>query len=242
MRIHYLQHVPFEGPAGIAHWAHKKGRRLTGTHLYNNEAVPAMEQFDCLVILGGPMNIYEERSYPWLRYEKQFIREAIDKHKAVLGICLGAQLITDVLGGRVTKNPEREIGWLPVTFNAKAFRSPLFERFPQTTYVFQWHGDTFSTLGKGAGCIASSCACNHQAFVYEDRVIGFQFHLESTEAGISSLISHCAGEMTEGTYVQNEKQIQSGMRFLKTANSLMDDFLDRLEAYGLSQEGCKWSQ
>lgn len=236
MRIHYLQHVPFEGPAGIVNWVHKKGHMLTGTHLYNNEAVPAMEQFDWLVILGGPMNIYEEKRYPWLRYEKQFIREAIDKCKVVLGICLGAQLITDVLGGRVTKNPEREIGWLSVTFNAEAFKSPLFENFPHTPYVFQWHGDTFSTLGTGAKCIASSEVCNHQAFIYEDRVIGFQFHLESTEDGILSLISHCADEMADGTYVQNEKQIQSGMGFLKTANSLMDDFLDRLEAHELSQE------
>jgi GMP synthase-like glutamine amidotransferase len=235
MRIHYLQHVPFEGPGTIVDWALQKGHRLTGTHLYNYEAVPGMNQFDWLIIMGGPMNIYEEKKYPWLIYEKQFIKEAIDHHKVVLGICLGAQLLTDVLGGKVTKNPEGEIGWLPVTFHDEAFQSLLFKKFPEMPFVFQWHNDTFSTLGAGATCIASSEACNHQAFIYKDRVIGFQFHMESTEASICSLIHHCAAEMTGGVYVQTEKQIQSGMSFLKTANSLMEDFLDRLESDYLEQ-------
>ncbi|CUH97714.1 hypothetical protein P22_3849 [Propionispora sp. 2/2-37] len=230
MRIHYLQHVPFEGPANIVWWAHKKGHSLSGTHLYNYEAVPAMDQFDWLIIMGGPMNIYEEEKYPWLTYEKQFIKEAIDNGKAVLGICLGAQLITAVLGGRVTKNPVGEIGWLPVQFHAEAFQSPLFADFPDTCYVFQWHNDTFSTLGAGAKCIASSIACNQQAFIYEERVVGFQFHLESNEESIATLLQHCSDELTGGLYIQNEAQIRDGMSHLTSANLLMDDFLDRLEA------------
>ncbi|HBF36965.1 MAG TPA: amidotransferase, partial [Firmicutes bacterium] len=131
MRIHYLQHVPFEDPANIGNWARQKGHRLTGTHLYNGEVFPTMDRFDCLIIMGGPMNIYEAEKYPWLQSEKQFIKEAIDHRKVVLGICLGAQLITDVLGGKVTKNPEGEIGWLPVSFHAAAFQSPLFKNFPE---------------------------------------------------------------------------------------------------------------
>lgn len=233
MRIHYLQHVPFEDPANIVDWARERGHSLTGTHLYNYEAVPHMDQFDWLVIMGGPMNIYEEQKYPWLPYEKQFIKEAIDHCKVVLGICLGAQLITDVLGGKVTKNREGEIGWLPVTFNAEAFKSPLFKNFPDSPYVFQWHNDTFSTLGAGATCIASSEACKEQAFIYQERVIGFQFHMESSKTSIHSLISHCGDEMTGGVYVQNEQQIQSGMDFLQTANSLMVNFLNQLESYYL---------
>ncbi len=242
MRIHYLQHVPFEGPANIAGWADRKGHSLSGTHLYNGEAAPAADQFDWLIIMGGPMNIYEEDKYPWLADEKKFIREAIDKDKAVLGICLGAQLITDVLGGRVTQNPEREIGWLPVTFHAEALKSPLFKGFPENPYVFQWHGDTFSTLGAGASCIAGSEACGHQAFIYKELVIGFQFHLESSEESIASLMSHCANEMTGGRYVQTEKQIRSGEGFLKTANSLMYDFLDKLESYFSEKEWAGWSK
>lgn len=236
MRIHYLQHVPFEDPAYIVEWAHQKGHRLTGTHLYNYEAVPAMDQFDWLIIMGGPMNIYEEEKHPWLKYEKAFIKEAIDGGKIVLGICLGAQLITDVLGGAVTKNPEGEIGWLPVAFNEEAYKVPFFKNFPENTLVFQWHNDTFSTLGPEAVCIASSIACAHQAFIYKERVIGFQFHLESSEASIRSLIKHCGDELMGGLHVQSEEQILNSMGHLKKANLLVDDFLNRLEAYYLEQE------
>ncbi len=236
MRIHYLQHVPFEGPAKIVQWAHEKGHALTGTHLYNYESVPDMDGFDCLVIMGGPMNIYEEESYPWLKYEKQFIKKAIDMSKAVLGICLGAQLIADVLGGEVTKNPEGEIGWLRVKFNAEAFKSPLFKHFPDEVYVFQWHNDTFSRLGEGAVCVAGSEACAHQAFIYRDRVAGLQFHIESTEDSIASLINNCADDMKGGAYVQTEGEIRSGMSFLKEANCLMDSLLERLAAYCPEQE------
>ena len=236
MRIHYLQHVPFESPANIVNWAHKKGHKLTGTHLYNYEAVPTMDQFDWLIIMGGPMNIYEEKNYPWLKYEKQFIKETIENNKIVIGICLGAQLITDVLGGKVTQNLEGEIGWLPITFDVEALKSPLFKNFPESPYVFQWHNDTFSTLGKGAVCISSSEACKNQAFIYKKHVIGFQFHMESTEASIFLLIKECVDEMKGGIYVQTEEQIKAGMNLLKVANSLMDEFLNQLESYYLIKE------
>ncbi len=234
MRIHYLQHVPFEGPGTIIDWARRGSHRLTGTHLYNYEAVPAIDQFDWLIIMGGPMNIYEEGSYPWLIYEKQLIKKAIDAGKVVVGICLGGQLIADALGGTVTKNPVGEIGWLPVTFNAAASKSPLFKKFPETPLVFQWHNDTFSDLGPDAVCIAGSEACQHQAFIYRERVIGFQFHLESTASGIEALMAQCAAEMTDGPYLRTPAQIRSGMDYLKTANALMDDFLNRLEAQYLA--------
>ncbi|WP_195509715.1 type 1 glutamine amidotransferase [Clostridium tyrobutyricum] len=230
MRIHYLQHVPFEGPANIVNWAHKRGHKLTGTHLYNYEVVPNIDQFDCLVIMGGPMNIYEEDKYPWLKYEKKFIKRAIEVNKVVLGICLGAQLITDVLGGKVTKNPEGEIGWFPVNFKSKGIDSSLFKDFPEIMYVFQWHNDTFSTLGSGVRSIAYSKACKNQAFIYKDRVIGFQFHMESTKSSIFSLIDNCEDEMTVGSYVQTSEKIKSKMNYLKIANSLMDDFLNQLES------------
>lgn len=228
MRIHYLQHVPFEDPANIVTWARRRGYSLTGTHLYNYEALPAMEEFDLLVIMGGPMNIYQEEEYPWLATEKKFIKAAVAAGKAVLGICLGAQLIAAVLDGKVTKNPVGEIGWLPVEFTSQALASPLFAGFPATVRVFQWHNDTFSTLGEGCVSLAGSEACAHQAFLYKDRVVGFQFHMESNEASIRSLLGNCAGELTDGPYIQTEKQIVRGLSGLPPINVLMDNFLDRL--------------
>lgn len=229
MRIHYLQHVHFEGPANIVKWAKKKGHKLTGTHLYNYESLPEMNQFDWLIIMGGPMNIYEEEKYPWLKIEKEFIKKAVESNKVVIGICLGAQLITDVLGGKVTKNLEGEIGWLPVNFNENAFKFPFFKNFQKTNTVFQWHNDTFSILAPDSVLIAGSEACSNQAFIYKDKVVGFQFHMESSEESIYSLIVNCADEMTEGKYMQSEKEIRLGMETLKTANYLMEEFLNSME-------------
>lgn len=140
LNVHCLQHVPFEGPFGIADWLTARGHRLTFTHLYRGETLPAVENIDWLVIMGGPMNIYEHRIHPWLLEEKLFIDKAIRAGKTVLGVCLGAQLIADVVGGKVYQNMEKEIGWLPITFNDEATR--FFAGAPKETTVFHWHGDS----------------------------------------------------------------------------------------------------
>lgn len=238
MKIHYLQHVSFEGPANIVKWAFNKGHMLTGTHLYNYESLPSVDKFDWLVIMGGPMNIYEENIYPWLKYEKQLIKESIDNGKFVIGICLGAQLITEVLGGKVTKNPQSEIGWFPVNFNKEAKKSLLFKNFPQSFNVFQWHNDTFSTLGEGMKNIAASEACENQAFIYKERVIGFQFHMESNEDSIASIMNNCFYDNINDPYVQTREQIMSNTNYIKIANELMFNFLDELETqyFNFNQE------
>ena len=148
MRIHYLQHVPFEDLAYIETWAKDKGHSLSVTKLYLNEKLPGMDDFDWLIVMGGPMNIYEEREYPWLVEEKQFIEEVIKTGKVVLGICLGAQLIADVLGGKVRQNDYQEIGWFPVTKTSEANNSVFFKSLPDDFMAFHWHGDTFATRCK----------------------------------------------------------------------------------------------
>lgn len=129
MRIHYLQHVAMEDPGSILAWASEQGCSLTYTLFHESGALPAVDSFDWLLILGGPMNIYEEERFPWLAEEKLFIRSAIAAGKIVIGLCLGAQLIADVIGGQVTANREPEIGWLPVRWSAKAREHPLFSFF-----------------------------------------------------------------------------------------------------------------
>lgn len=113
MKIHYLQHVPFELPEHISVWAKEKGHEITGTLLYENYYLPELSEFDLLVILGGPMGVDDEDKHPWLVLEKHFIKEAIQHRKLVIGICLGAQLIAEILGGKVYKNHYKEIGWFP---------------------------------------------------------------------------------------------------------------------------------
>lgn len=98
MKVHVLQHVPFEGLGSIQTWADEHQHTVTVTRLFAEEHLPSVETFDALIVLGGPMNIYKESKYKWLREEKAFIKRVIGEKKRVLGICLGAQMIADVLG------------------------------------------------------------------------------------------------------------------------------------------------
>ena len=229
MRLHYLQHVPFENPGSILTWASKNGHLLTNTQLYKNDPFPEQRDFDWLVVMGGPMNIYEEEIYPWLAAEKAFIRDAIASGKVIIGLCLGGQLLADVIGGKVTKNPYQEIGWLPVRLSEEARSSPLFSFFPQQPIVFQWHGDTFSILPEDAKCIAESDACQHQAFMYRKRVFGFQYHLENTLSIIKGLVENCGGEMVPDVYVQTPEELLAHPEYIEQNNHWMDMFLTQLE-------------
>ena len=229
MRLHYLQHVPFENPGSILMWAKSNGHDITNTQLYKNDPLPKQQDFDWLVIMGGPMNIYEEDKYPWLSQEKSFIRESIDAGKVIIGLCLGGQLIADVIGGKVTKNPYREIGWFPVRLDKKIKSSPLFSFFPPQPVVFQWHGDTFSVLPEDAQCIAENDACKQQAFIYKKRVFGFQYHLENTKEIITSLIENCKNEMVPDIYVQTPIEVLAHSEYIEQDNKWMNMFLTQLE-------------
>lgn len=228
MRLHYLQHVPFENPGSILNWARENGHRITSTQLYKNELLPKQQDFDWLVVMGGPMNIYDEKGYPWLVDEKAFIGETIASGKVIIGLCLGGQLIADVIGGKVTRNSFVEIGWFPVQLSEEARRSPLFSLFPQQPIVFQWHGDTFSVLPEAAECIAESEACKHQAFIYKNRVFGFQYHLENTPEIITDLIENCRDEMVTDVYVQTPAEVLAHPEYIKQNNHWMDQFLTQL--------------
>ncbi len=229
MRLHYLQHVPFENPGSILTWAEENGHMITKTEFFKESLLPGQEEFDWLVIMGGPMNIYEEEKYPWLVKEKKFIKDTIEAGKVVMGLCLGGQLIADVIGGRVTQNPYKEIGWFPVQLSKEAKQSPLFSHFPERPVVFEWHGDIFSSLPETAVLLARNEACAHQAFRYRSRVFGFQYHLENTFEIIKGLAENCGEELVPDTYVQTEKELLSHPEYIKQDNEWMALFLDRLE-------------
>lgn len=228
MRIHSLEHQPEEGPAKIADWAAARGHTLARTALYAAEPPPALDTFDLLVIMGGGMNIYQHRDHPWLVEEKAFLRRAIDAGKPILGICLGAQLLADVLGGKVYQNPEKEIGWFPVNFTD---RTGLFAAFPETMNVMHWHGDTFD-LPPGAHLTASSEGCLRQAFVWGDRVVGLQFHLEMGAVNVADLATVAAEDLTPGRFVQNAAQLTDTPTDLPVAHASLFTLLDALEGKG----------
>jgi GMP synthase-like glutamine amidotransferase len=227
MRIHSLEHEPFEGLANIEVWAKKKGHSITRTLLFKNEELPGIDEFDWLFIMGGSMNIYEEEKYPWLASEKNFIVEAIASKKIVLGVCLGSQLIADVLGGKVSKNIYKEIGWFPVTLTKEARNSSIFRSLPQEFTAFHWHGDTFS-IPSGALRIAKSKGCANQAFEY-GRTIGLQFHLEYSRESIHLMFKNCMDDITEGKYVQKPDEIVSQINNVHEMKEILNTLLDNME-------------
>jgi GMP synthase-like glutamine amidotransferase len=180
----------------------KPGNRVTSTRLYEDIRLPFVDLFDVLIIMGGPMSVHDEDRHRWLTPEKELVRKALDKGKKVIGICLGAQLIAEVLGASVYLNPVAEIGWFEVELNDEALAQPAFQGFKKTITPFHWHGETF-TLPAGAMAIGKSDACASQGFLWNNQVLALQFHLEITEEGITRLLHHCQEDLKESPYVQD---------------------------------------
>jgi GMP synthase (glutamine-hydrolysing) len=227
MKIHYLQHVPFEGLASIESWAMTQNHVLSATRFYNNESLPSVKEIDWLIVMGGPMNIYEDDKYPWLTKEKRFIEQAIKQDKTVVGICLGSQLIADVLGAKVYQGQHKEIGWFPIEMTNEAENSVVFNSLPQKLTVFHWHGDTFD-LPEGATCLAYSEGCQNQAFIYNEKILGLQFHLESTKDSVRRIIENCADELVEGKYIQKPEEMLLRDGNFDMINSAMSRILNNL--------------
>ena len=224
MRVHWLQHADFEDLGCIAPWLAANGHQVSGTRLYAGEAPPDSSAFDALIVMGGPMNIYEYERHPWLRGEKALIRSAVDAGRRVLGVCLGAQLLADVLGGPVTRNAYSEIGWFPLDLTPAGRRSPLFADLPQRFTGFHWHGDTYA-LPPGAECLAGSEACAQQAFALGQQVLGLQFHLEVSRANAEEWFRH--EQPAVAPYVQTPQHILSQTENFEENNRWMRAILGR---------------
>lgn len=228
MKLHYLQHEPFEGPASVMEWATGKEATISSTHLYKGETVPPdVSGFDILLIMGGSMSVNDEAELPWLVAEKQFVKKAIEAGKIVIGICLGAQMIANVLGSKVYRNKEKEIGWFPITWEEEALRLPVFKSISKELTVLHWHGETFD-LPEGALRIAQSEACVNQGFLYKGKVLALQFHMEFNEKSTEEMLLHCGAELAAGKYVQSEESIRKQIHFIPPAKKALFSILDSL--------------
>ncbi len=228
MNIHYLQHVPFEGLGSMERVLTERGHQLSFTQLYKDKQLPSIMDIDFLIVMGGPMGIYDESDYPWLAREKRFIKQTIEAGKKVMGVCLGAQLIADALGARVYKNDYREIGWFEILRSSEIDNTALKNVLPSKAEVFHWHGDTFD-LPENAIPVAESEACKNQGFIFENRVLAFQFHLETTPRSAQLLIENCGDELDGSRYVQSADEILSNNNRFLTINQIMSSVLHVLE-------------
>ncbi|MCU0530395.1 MAG: gamma-glutamyl-gamma-aminobutyrate hydrolase family protein [Cyanobium sp. Prado107] len=217
MRVHWFQHVPFEGLGSIEPWLLERGHQLSVTRFQHwgeagAAALPDLDAVDLLIAMGGPMSVNDEAIHPWLEGERRCIAEAIGRGIPVLGICLGAQLIASALGARVLRNPQPEIGWfpvqaIPVSSSAPARAAgPVDFVFPQSLPVFHWHGETFE-LPAGAVPLARSAGCANQAFQLGTHVFALQFHLETTPEAARALVEHCGDELVAAPFVQSAEEI-----------------------------------
>ncbi|HEX5421610.1 MAG TPA: type 1 glutamine amidotransferase, partial [Gammaproteobacteria bacterium] len=222
--------APFEGLGSIAGWLGAAGCEVSVTRLFETPRLPVAESVDFLIVMGGPMSANDETELAWLAPEKAFIRRCIEHGKLVLGVCLGAQLIASALGARVFRAPAREIGWLPVRAVRISEEEPGDDdfAFPASIDAFHWHGETFD-LPPGAKRLAESDACENQAFQLGRRVLGLQFHLETTPESAREMVSHCRAELEPSRYVQSEAAILGASAAKYAAvNGLMSELLASL--------------
>jgi GMP synthase-like glutamine amidotransferase len=237
MKIHILQHSNDVTPGSVPEWASRSNHAVEVRHLYRGDSVPDLRDVRMLIVCGGPMNVDDTGKHPWLVNEKKFLRAAIDSGKVCLGLCLGGQLLAQVLGGKVERfgvaaqtddgsvnSSEKEIGWHTVHFEHKPDWS---SQWPAGMPVFAWHEDRF-TLPPFATRIATNSITPNQGFQFGDRIYGFQFHPEASE----SWVQDCASSKSfpAGTHVQDPKQIIAGLTHLEPMKTWFFTVLDELVA------------
>lgn len=207
MHVHYLQHAVFEGLGSIAAWLEERGHSATAVHLYRGDPLPAPDAVEWLIVMGGPMGVYDDGDCPWLAAEREFIAGAIAGGRRVLGVCLGAQLMAAALGARVSSGACREIGWHSVYLTPEGRRSALFEGLPDAFEAFHWHSDSFAIPARALHA-AYSRACAHQALVYGPRALGLQFHLETTAAAARDMLVNCGdpGDPQDGALLADPRR------------------------------------
>lgn len=225
MKILFVTHAMFEKPGSIETWAKKNGHETHEVRPYKGENLPDINDFDLLVVMGGPQSPLEMDKAPYLVDEITLIKQAIVKHKRIIGICLGAQLIGEALGAKTERSPHREIGMYLVEQLEEAKFDPVFGQFPEKYDVMHWHSD-MPGIPAGATLLAKSEGCPRQIFRYGDRIYGFQCHFELIRELVQEMIECCPNDLRAGTYVRSVKELVYAD--YSQINMKMDKVLDYL--------------
>ena len=231
MKIYCLQHDPYVTSGTIPEWANSRNVNFITIELYNETYFhPVPDEEAALIILGGPMNIYETEKYPFLNDSRKIIKDFINAGNKVFGICLGAQLISDVMGAKVSKNDHKEIGWWEVQVR----NTGLFADYPPLPYLFHWHEDVFD-LPEGAILWASTGISSHQAYTLGENILAVQFHPEVNDELIDTFLKNDRKSKRPncgiGPYSQSKEEILSlSKEYLKENRtyffSLLDNFFE----------------
>ncbi len=244
-KVLVLQHVGHEPLGTLNPLLKDRGLRIRYVNFGRSpEAQPSLIGYNGLIVLGGPMGVYEADKFPHLKHELKVIEDALKKDIPILGICLGSQLIAHALGAAVAKSNEKELGWCDIQLTSEGKKDFLLKNFSPKEKIFQLHGDAF-TIPKKAAHLASSESCAGQAFRYGDKVYGFQFHLEVDKAMIQRWmkvtdnlkdIDSTQGKVTaENILKETDLYIERSLDLsAKTFNGFIDlfDFKERVVRIG----------
>lgn len=230
MHIHFIIHESYEGPGAFEEWVIRRGFKQSSTSLYKGDKLPSLINFDLLVVLGGPQDpntTVDECDYFNAEEEINFIRRVIDTNKAVVGVCLGAQLVGESLRASFEKSPQPEVGYFPITMTQEGRAVDIFNHFQPSEVVGHWHNDMPGVLPTSK-VLAYNGACPRQIVEYSDLVYGFQCHLEFTKESIIELIKHAYEP--EQAHTQPWVQTKTELLMMNTThmNALLFQFLDRL--------------
>ena len=230
MRIQLIEHDPEDfSRTNISFWAASKGYRINQTYVCNNEALPALDDFDWLMVMGGSQHAWDDQNNAWLEEEKRFVAEALAGGKLFLGICFGAQILAEVLGGKLFPNKYREIGWHEVSLTRQGQESFLFKNVPTSFVSFHWHSDHFS-LPRNCTRLAFSKATENQAFVSNDRpAVGLQFHPEYTREMVAYYAAEHSQDWTPDVFVSSSDEVAARTAEIPDTYWLMEILLDNIE-------------
>ena len=232
-RLMVFQHVAAE-PLGTLHARIRaRGHRIRFHNFQRHpDALPNVDRYQGLIVLGGPMNVEDQHRHPHLKTELRAIESALRQDKPVLGICLGAQLLAHVLGAPVRRHAQQEIGWYDLETTAQGREDPVLGSLGDQAPVFQWHGFTFD-LPAGAVQLARTASCEQQAFRFGQSAYGFQFHLEADAAMIERWLRLPAyrDELAAAGIGRDEQTIRAATQSLiapmqSRAGTTFDRFLD----------------
>lgn len=231
MIIHLLEHDPLDfSNTNIDFWAKKCGHTVVRTYVCNGEALPRPDTFDWLMVMGGSPHAYDEISNPWLPAEKAFVAQTLKRGTPILGICFGAQVLAEALGGTLFRAEHPEIGWHEVRLTTEGKNSFLFQGVPETFESFHWHVDHFS-LPTGCVRLAASEATPNQAFFSKTHpAVGIQFHPEYTLEIIEYFSREHSQAWVPSKYVKGKGPIMARTRTMKDTYWLMEAILENMSA------------
>lgn len=234
MQVHFIVHEDFEAPGAFETWAMARGHKVTFSRVYAGQKLPGdVRDIDLLVVMGGPQDpsvTPDECAHFDSLAEQALIASAVLLGKAVIGVCLGAQLIGEALGAPFAHSPEKEIGKFPVFMTAANEHNPLFSHFGHQLDVGHWHND-MPGLTPGAEIIAWSEGCPRQIVAYSDLVYGFQCHMELTRSVVELLIAHSGDDLSRAAdyrFVQSAEELRT--HDYTKMNNVLFTFLDKLES------------